>query len=113
MDNFSLQSLQKIYMGKKKSWNGEQVSFWLPPFGSEAMNALVTKVFKKKNEGQVQKYYLIAIFQQKMTDMPLSATSTYDAVSKVAQTPGGIALVKASEILDKSGIKIVNIAGLK
>lgn len=113
LEHLDLNELKNIYKGEVKYWeSGERVVLFLPPASSEPMNALTTKVFRKKNSKAVFKFYLKAIFQQKFNAPPKSATSTISAISSVASAPGGIAIVDRSEIPDSSQIKTLPVDGL-
>jgi ABC-type phosphate transport system substrate-binding protein len=109
----SLVDLRRMFKGKKKAWNnGVTLKFWLPSKGSDAMKSLVSKVFKYDSEEDLNKFYLIAIFQQKVTETPLSVKNDRDAAIKVGETKGGIALVSRSEVAGYADIKIIEVEGL-
>jgi PBP superfamily domain len=113
LEHLDLNELKNIYKGEVKYWeSGERVVLFLPPASSEPMNALTTKVFRKKNSKAIFKFYLKAIFQQKFDAPPKSATSTISAINSVVSAPGGIAIVNGSEIPDSSQIKALSVDGL-
>jgi ABC-type phosphate transport system substrate-binding protein len=109
----TLKDLTNLYKGKTKTWSGgEEVVLFLPDAKSKAMQALAANVFKKKNGLGVSKFYLKAVFQQKFASPPQKAGSTDEAIESVADATGGIAIVDAGEISDKSSIKILKVGGL-
>ncbi len=113
VSSLTLKNLADFYKGKTKQWSGgEEVVLFLPDAKSKAMQALATHVFKKKNGLGVSKFYLKAVFQQKFSSPPQKVSNTSEAVESVADSAGGIAIVDAGEISDKSSIKILKVGGL-
>ncbi|MBI4384615.1 MAG: substrate-binding domain-containing protein [Nitrospinae bacterium] len=111
--HLSIDDLQSIFEGRKKSWDGgETVVLILPPPKSEAMNTLAAKVFKKSDPADVARFYLKAIFQQVFVYPPKSAGTTEKAVAEVSQNEGAIAVVDAGEIDDKKSVRIIKVNGL-
>jgi ABC-type phosphate transport system substrate-binding protein len=109
----SLHDLRMMYEGNKKNWSdGERITVLLPPAGSEEMHALSANVFKHSDEQEIKKYYLMAIFQQKISAVPASVFNGQDAVRRVANDAGGIAVVKESEIAGSEGIRAIRVSGL-
>src|SRR3989338_3628711 len=73
VSELSIQDVRMIYKGEKKSWSdGSKISVFLPPWGSGEMQTMVESVFRCQDEPDVKKYYLTAIFQQKITTIPPS-----------------------------------------
>ncbi len=113
LSELSLQDLRMIYKGDKKSWSdGSKIAVFLPPWGSGEMQTMVENVFRCQDEPDVKKYYLTAIFQQKITTIPPSVINGQDAARKVADETGAIAVVKESEIMGSQGIKVIRVSGL-
>ncbi|MBI5150182.1 MAG: substrate-binding domain-containing protein [Candidatus Omnitrophica bacterium] len=110
---FSTDELKKIFMNNRKNWpDGTAITVWLPAWGSDEMTALTTRIIKCGNESNLKKYYLTAIFQQKIVEIPTSVRDEQEAVRMVAANAGSIAIVDESKILGSTGIKIVRISGL-
>ncbi len=113
VSDISLSDLKSIYLMKKKKWpNGRDIMVWLPPSQGDEMKFLLTNAVKIHDEADLKKYYLTAIFQQQITIIPASVLDSRDAAGKVAGSEGGLAIVKESEVLGISGIKIVKVSGL-
>jgi len=109
----SASELKLIYQIKRKRWiEGDDIELWLPPSKSREMDFLLSEIFKISSEADLRKYYLTAIFQQRITAIPSSVGDAQDAVRKVSRNKGGVALAKESEVLEAAGIKIVAIEGL-
>ena len=59
----SANELKLIYLGKKKMWpSGDKIMMWLPPSKSAEMGYLLSEILKFKDEADLKKYYLSAIF---------------------------------------------------
>ncbi|MBI5415402.1 MAG: hypothetical protein HZA29_01155 [Candidatus Omnitrophica bacterium] len=107
---FSVDDLKKIFMMNRKNWpDGTGITIWLPAWGSDEMNALTTKVIKCGSEANLKKYYLTAIFQQKIVEIPTSVRDEQEAARLVATNAGGIAIVDESKIPGDTGVKVVRI----
>ena len=110
---FSVDELKKIFMVNRKNWpDGSAITVWLPAWGSDEMTVLTTRVIKCGSEANLKKYYLTAIFQQKIVEIPSSVRDAQEAARLVASTAGSIALVDESKILGNAGVKVVRINGL-
>lgn len=113
VSGISLHDLRMMYEGNKKNWpEGGRITVFLPPAGSEEMQALNAHVFKYSDEQEIKKYYLMAIFQQKISTVPSSVFNAQDAVKRVSNDTGGIAVVQESEITDGQGVKVIRVNGL-
>ncbi len=106
----SANEIKLIYLGKKKMWsNGEKIVMWLPASQSAEMRFLLSEILKFKDEMDLKKYYLSAIFEQRMTVIPSAVRNPEDTARKVAKNKGGIALVNEADVQGYEGIKILNI----
>ena len=113
VSSLDLKTLEKLYKGKMKHWSGgEDVILFLPDAKSKAMQGLAKNVFKRKNGLAVSKFYLKAVFQQKFASPPQKVENAEEAISSVTDEAGGIAIVDAGEISDKSAIKVIKVDGL-
>jgi hypothetical protein len=105
----SLQRLRLLYGLYQRSWQGGlRVQLILPPPDSEALDFLVTKVFRKSDAWQLDQYYVQAVFQQMAPSRPpqLSARA---AIEFVRSTPGGIALVDREEVVVDGSLRVLTI----
>ena len=110
---FSADELKKIFMINRKNWpDGTGIIVLLPAWGSDEMKVLTTRIVKCGDEANLKKYYLTAIFQQKITEIPASVRDDQDAAGLVAANAGSIAIVDESNIPGVAGIKVVRINGL-
>lgn len=110
MKPLTLKELREIYQGDRKVWaNGEAIELFLPPENSPAMQVLLKEVFKKSSSTDLFKFYLRAIFKNKFSRPPKSYASTGEALAFIHDTPGGIALVSASEAEFDDSVRVVRI----
>lgn len=108
ISRLSLLDLQYIYKGDKKKWeSGEKVELFLPPEESESMRFLVEKVLTMRNQEDLAKFYLKAIFQQKLIVPPEPTESAGEALIRVSSTPGGIAIVNEKDVVDNQAVKVI------
>jgi ABC-type phosphate transport system substrate-binding protein len=102
--------LRKMYKGKRLKWShGENIKLFLPPSKSAEMKTILQKVFRFKSEVQISKFYVKAIFQQKFVRLPEATNGMNESILKVAQNPGGIALIDLKETEAKEDIKLIRI----
>ena len=102
--------LSLIYKGRKKFWeDGQKIVLFLPPYDSEEMQVLTTKIFKKSNKSDVSKFYLEAIFQQNFTQPPKSFRNPKDAFLQISNATGGIGIVMSNSVSDENLIKVIPI----
>ena len=103
----TLDDVKEIYNGRMKSWsNNEPVTLFLPPEGGAPLQWLAEKVFSKNKVSAVNRFYLKSLYQQTITEMPLTST---DPVSDVKKTSGGVALVNAADVAGSREVKVIHI----
>lgn len=106
----SLQRLRLLYALYQRSWHGGvRVKIVLPASGSQAMQFLVSKVFRKGDDWQIDRFYIQAVFQQRIPSRP-EQLSSRAAIALVRSNPGAIAIVDREEISDASGLRTLRIA---
>ena len=106
----SYRELKKIFKGEKKFWdNGKNIVFFIPPPGSAAKEALVTKVFRVRSRAEVSKFYLTAIFRQIFSVPPTSYKDLQDAVFRISRVDGGITLVDSDGLKPSDSVKIIHL----
>ena len=110
---FSADELKKIFTINRKNWpDGTGIIVLLPAWGSDEMKVLTTRIVKCGDEANLKKYYLTAIFQQKITEIPVSVRDDQEAARLVAANAGSITIVDESKISGITGVKVVRINGL-
>jgi hypothetical protein len=103
---FSVQTARLLYGGYKRKWkDNRSVALILPPVGSPAMRFLAQRVFKVSSESQVQRYYLEALFQQRLGEVP-PHLDTASAVARVRSDARQMAVAARSELGDTHGCKL-------
>ena len=107
--SMSVKQLRMLFGSYKRSWEGgTPVHLLLPPEGDPAMSFLVSTVFRKQSEQEVSKYYLQAIYQQKLSVMP-AQLSRSEALNTVRREPGAIVLLDRSGVGDLTGLRMLRI----
>jgi hypothetical protein len=108
----SLQTVRLLYGGYKRKWKDNRpVALILPPAGSPAMQFLVQRVFKVEDEAHVQRYYLEALFQQRLAVAPPQADAS-TALERVRGDARHIAVLARSDAREVSGCKVFQLGVL-
>jgi ABC-type phosphate transport system substrate-binding protein len=109
----TLQELTRIFKLSRTRWDdGTGITLYLPPRNTPASQALVTRVFQLQSEVAVSRYYLRAIFQQRISSQPVRCTSSDDAIHRVRAERGAIAIVELGQVRDTRGIRVMTVEGL-
>ncbi len=107
-----LSEVRHIFRGDRKRWkDGSMIEVILPRPGSPAMQSVLRNVFKMKSVAELGRYYLAAVFQQKLLEAPRTA-STDEAIRIVSRSKSAFAVVPHTNAIDKDGIKVIEVAGL-
>ena len=108
----SLSEVRHIFRGDRKRWkDGSMIEVILPRPGSPAMQSVLRNVFKMKSVAELGRYYLAAVFQQKLLEAPRTA-STDETIRIVSRSKTAFAVVPHTSAIDKGGIKVIEVAGL-
>ena len=108
-DEVNLRRLRLLYSGFQGSWgDGTRVDLVLPEPGTDAMTLLADRVFKLGSEREIQRYYLHAIFQERITKRPQQLRER-DAVRAVERNPGGLALVSVGSVPADARVRTIEI----
>lgn len=109
VESISLKQLRLLYGTYKRTWgNGEPVQLILPPGEDPALAFLVDVVFKKQSMDDLSRYYVKAIFQQKISKAPPQLTRL-QALATVRKEPGAIVLLDRASVDDAEGLRILPI----
>ncbi len=110
VSSLSLRELKSIYKGHHKIWsNGEVVTLYLPPLGSDAHSWFLKNIFQNSSPVAVPQFYMGGLIRNEFTKIPETSTNSVSDVSRIA---GSIAIVKFGEIKDNNSIKIVPVDGI-
>ncbi len=102
----SVQSVRLLYGGYKRKWKDNRpVALMLPAVGSPAMKFLALRVFKVSDEAQVQRYYLEALFQQRLAEAPPHVDAA-SALARMRSDARQVAVVARSDVSDTCGCKV-------
>jgi ABC-type phosphate transport system substrate-binding protein len=111
--SLSLRDVERIYRAIRTRWSdGTPIQPYLPPRGSAASLALATRVFRLQSEVAVARYYLRAIFEQRIARPPPRSSGSADAVRLVSSDAGGLAIVERNEVDESRGVRILAVEGL-
>jgi hypothetical protein len=81
----------------------------LPPPEDPGADYLARRVFRKEGASDVDRYYLEAIFQQKLAQAP-ARLPLPEALRRVAEEPGAIVLLERASAGEARGIRLLAIA---
>ena len=96
--DLTVRHLRLLYSGYTRRWSdGHSVELVLPASESPAMGLLIERVFKLEDEDDVHRFYLHAIFRERIAIRPQQLNDR-EAIALVERTPGAIALVDAASI---------------
>jgi ABC-type phosphate transport system substrate-binding protein len=105
--------LAQIFKGVRRSWNAQlPIALVLPPVTSPAMAALAKDVFKVPRPEDVPTFYSNAVQRKIFAEAPRSLATEADVVKRVAEDPGAIAVIDASQIGADAGVKVLTVSGL-
>ena len=95
--NLTIHELRLMYGLYRRTWEGGvRVVLVLPENGTPEMEFLATRVFRRSSESEVTRYFVQAVFQQRVVKAPPSLPSN-SAIALVRIEEGAIALVEAGE----------------
>ena len=107
--SMSVKQLRMLFGSYKRSWEGgTPVQLLLPPEGDPAMAFLVSTVFRKQSEDDVSRYYLQAVYQQKLSNVP-AQLSRSEALNTVRRERGAIVLLDRASVGDATGLRMLQI----
>lgn len=107
--DMSLHRLRLLYALYQRSWHGGiRVKIVLPPPDTSAMHFLVAEVFRKGVDWEIDRFYIQAVFQQKIPSRPDQLPSAL-AITLVRSSPGAIAIVDREDVTDPVGLRILTI----
>jgi hypothetical protein len=105
----SVHRLRLLYGLYQRTWpGGVRVALLLPESGSPAMDFLVDTVFRMGEEFELERYYLQAVFQQRVARRPRELAAEA-AIALVRREPGAIVLVDRDRIGDEEGLRVLAI----
>jgi hypothetical protein len=103
----SLQGLRLLYGGYKRKWRDDRaVSLVLPTADSPAMTYLAVRVFKLADAASVDRYYLEAVYEQRIADLP-ARMDPRSAIARVRSDPSAIAIVPRAAVESSEGLKLI------
>jgi hypothetical protein len=92
----TIHELRLMYALYRRTWEGgARVVLVLPVEGTEAIRFLAESVFRRNNPADVGRYYVQAVFQQRIVRAPPSLPLN-SAIALVSNEEGAIALVETA-----------------
>lgn len=105
----TIHDLRLLFGLYKRSWQGGlRVQLVLPAEESASINFLASKVLRMRSPSEVERFYLQAVFQQRIPVSPVQLSSQA-ALAAVRANPGAIALVERAHIRNPAGLRILKI----
>lgn len=96
-EQLTIHELRLMYGLYRRTWEGGvRLVLVLPEKGTPEMKFLTTRVFRKSSESEVNRYFVQALFQQRIVKAPPSLSSK-SAIALVGDHEGAIALLEAAE----------------
>ena len=107
--NLSIADLRKLFLGDKQFWTSKlRVALLIrAPVARE--RAAVVWTICKMTEAQFAQHWIGKSMRAECTASPLQFTSNQQALNLVANTPGAIAIVNASQV--PAGTKVLAVEG--
>lgn len=106
-EDLTIRNLRLLYSGFQRHWgHGESVQLVLPAAGSDSMELLAERVFKLESESEIDRYYLHAVFRERISARPLQMTDR-EALAVVERTPGAVALIDPASIPSGSRVRAI------
>ena len=110
-EDLTIRSLRLLYSGFQQRWShGESVRLVLPATGSESMELLAERIFRLKGESDIDRYYLQAIFRERIPQRPQQLEDR-EAIAVVERTPGAVALIDPASIPPGAQVRTIVIQG--
>jgi hypothetical protein len=109
VSNLTIADLRKLFLGDRQFWSVKlRVALMIrAPVARE--RAAVVWTICRMSEAQFAQYWIGKTMRAECTSSPLQFTSNQQALNLVANTPGAIAIVNASQV--PSGTKVLAVEG--
>jgi ABC-type phosphate transport system substrate-binding protein len=109
-DNLTLEDTRKIFLGDRQFWNSKLRITLLVRAPVARERDVVLKTIYQMSEAQYRQYWISKVFRAEVASGPKIVYSNQMATELVANIPGSVSFIDASEI--PKGIKVVKINGL-
>lgn len=107
--SITIRELSQIFQGQTKFWGFRKpVEFVLPEEDTPEMKLVTEELFQMRSEKGVKRFYVSALFQQSIAEMP-EVMSVEQAIAMVRADVGGIAIVPRSKARAADGVKVIEI----
>ena len=110
VDNLSLDEVRKIFLGDRQYWSSKLRITLLIRAPAAQEREVVLKTIYQMTEAQFRQYWISKVFRAEAPSGPKIFYSNQMATELVANIPGSIAFVDASQI--PKGPKVLRINGL-
>ena len=109
MTNLSLADLRKLFLGDRQFWTPKLRVALLMRAPVARERAAVVWTICKMTEAQFGQHWIGKVMRAECTASPMQFTSNQQALNLVANTPGAIAIVNASQV--PAGTKVLAVEG--
>jgi ABC-type phosphate transport system substrate-binding protein len=110
VDNLSFAELRRVMLGDRQFWTSNLKVTLLVRAPGAREREIVLKTIYQMSEAQFRQYWIAKVFRAEATTGPRIVYSNEMAAELVAQVPGAVAFVDASQV--PKGLKVLKINGL-
>ena len=109
VSDLSLSELRRLFSGEKTFWpDGRRVVLLLPASGTPARKVVLNRIYEM-GDGELKRFWISKTFRDEATVGPKIVSTAALAKRLLAEIPGAIAVIPASEVGD--GVRLVTIDG--
>ena len=110
IDNLSFAELRRVMLGDRQYWSSNlKVTLLVRAPGARERDVVLRLIYQM-SEAQYRQYWIAKVFRAEAAGAPRIVYSNEMATELVAQIPGAISFVDASQV--PAGLKVVRISGL-
>lgn len=109
LDNLQFTELRRLMLGDRQFWSSNlKVTLLVRAPGARERDIVLKDVYQM-SEAQFRQYWIAKVFRAEAASGPRIVYSNEMATELVAQIPGAVAFVDASQV--PSGVKVIKING--
>lgn len=109
-DNAMVWQLRQIFSGEKRCWSRKrEVKFVTMPRGAVERQTMLRVVYRM-NDRDLDKYFFFGVYRGGFPTIPTTVSTPEKVRTLVANTPGAIGYLRASDV--DASLKVVRVNGL-
>jgi len=110
LDNLPFTELRRVMLGDRQFWSSSlKVTLLVRAPGARERDVVLKSIYQM-SEAQFRQYWIAKIFRAEAANGPRIVYSNEMASELVAQIPGAVAFIDASQV--PAGLKVMKINGL-